>query len=185
MNRIFVCLSTLANLSLWVTFALGLRIGDPGSLSDTARNQVSAHFLFALAAVMFALLVHAIVLTYFMGTGRWIEETSAAYRFDGAAREENIRLKYRVLPAMGLCLLMLIVTGAFGAVADPASNTRWDHAAITHFLLAVGTLTLNAFVSLVEYRQIVRNGQLVQLVYDEVKAVRRERKLDESVPSAV
>lgn len=182
MNQIFVPLAGLANLALVVTFWLGWRIEDAASLAEAARQQVSLHFLFALASAGFALLVHAIVLTYFMGTGRWIEETSAAYQFDPAARRENIRSKYRVIPGMVACMVLIIVTGAFGAIADPASNMQMQWAATIHFTLAITTICLNIFVSAVESVQISRNTVLVNLVYEEVKSVRKERGLD--LPSA-
>jgi hypothetical protein len=146
-SRIFLILASLANAGLVVAFVLGWRIGDAGSLDEAARQQVSSHFLFSLAAVMLALLVHAIVLTYFMGTGRWIEETTEAYRFSPAARDENIKLKYRVIPGMVACLGLLIVTGAFGAIADPASNSQMPSAATIHFLLAVASVFANILIS--------------------------------------
>jgi hypothetical protein len=177
-NRIFSCLALGSNLALAITFGLGWRIEDAGSLAQRAREQVSHHFLFALVSITLALLVHAIVLTYFMGTGRWIEETCAAYRFEAAARTENIRLKYRLIPAMFLCMALLIITGAFGAIADPASNMKMPSAHVIHFVLAALTLTANLGTSLLEYGQIVRNSRLVDQVYREVKAVRRERGLD-------
>lgn len=166
------------NLALLVTFGLGWRIEDASSLAESARQQVSMHFLFALASVSFALLVHAVVLTYFMGTGRWIEETCAAYHFAEAPRAENIRLKYRVIPGMVLCMLLLIVTGAFGAIADPASNMQLPAAHTIHFVLATLTILANILVSVLEYQQIGRNSVLVDTVYREVLAVRRERGLD-------
>ncbi|WP_437228113.1 hypothetical protein SH661x_000728 [Planctomicrobium sp. SH661] len=178
MNQIFLVLATASNAGLLLTFWLGWRISDPGSLAEAARQQVSSHFLVALGSVMLALLVHAIVLTYFMGTGRWIEETCAAYRFEGAARTENIRLKYRVIPGMVLCMLMLIVTGAFGAISDPASNMQMPSAHLIHFGLAICTILANIFVSVLESQMIRRNSAVVDLVYREVKAVRRERGLD-------
>jgi len=177
-NQIFFVLAVTSNAGLVATFWLGWRIGDAASLAETARQQVSSHFLFALGAIMLALLVHAIVLTYFMGTGRWIEETCEAYRFEGSARTENIRLKYRVIPGMVSCMLLLIVTGAFGAISDPASNMQMPAAHLIHLALAVLIVTANLLVSFYEYRLICRNSAVVDLVYREVQQVRREHGLD-------
>lgn len=178
MNQIFSVLATVSNIVLLITFGLGWRISDPGSLAQAAREQVSSHFLFALGAIMFALLVHAIVLTYFMGTGRWIQETCEAYRFEGNARTENIRLKYKVIPGMVLCMGLLIITGAFGAMSDPAANMQMPSAHFIHFGLAIALLTANIVVSVLEYHHISRNSAVVDLIYQEVKKVRRERGLD-------
>lgn len=186
MNQIFFVLATTSNMALLGTFWLGWQIGDPSSLAEAARQQVSRHFLFALGTIMLALLVHAIVLTYFMGTGRWIEETCEAYHFEGTARKENVRLKYRVIPGMVFCMLLLIVTGAFGAISDPASNMQMPSAHIIHFSLAVLMLGSNIAVSVFEYRLICRNSAVVDLVFREVQAIRREHGLDppEQVGSA-
>lgn len=178
MNQIFVVMALLGNAALLFTLYLGWSIEDAASLSEAARRQVSLHFLFALASSGFTLLVHAVVLTYFMGTGRWIEETSAAYKFEPDARRENIRIKYRVIPGMMVCLLLVMVTGAFGAIADPASNMRMDHAATIHFALAVLLISVNILVSFLESRQIRRNTLIVEAVYAEVVRIRRERGLD-------
>src|ERR1700690_3195758 len=72
MVRIFLPLAALSICSLVFAMILGLTIDDPKVLA--AQAGVQYHFLAALAALVFATLVHAIVLTYFMGTGRWIEE---------------------------------------------------------------------------------------------------------------
>lgn len=179
MNQIFAFFALLSNIGLAVTFYLGWNITDPNSLAEPVRQQVSLHMLFALASISFTLLVHAIVLTYFMGTGRWIEETSAAYRFEPNARAENIRLKYKVIPGMMLCMLLLILTGAFGAIADPASNATMQNSPTIHLALAAATLLSNILVSFIEHFQIGRNSKVVEAVYAEVLRVRKERGLDQ------
>lgn len=183
-NRIFLTMSILANLGLWTTFYLGWSIGDGEAFSEVLMTARRTHFLIALGAATLAMLIHAIVLTYFMGTGRWIEETSQAYRLGQEARLQNIRYKYRVIPGMVGCIALIITTGAFGAIADPGSNSRMAHAATVHFTLAVVTLLLNAIVSYWEYEQIVRNGKLVNAIIDEVRRIRREKGLDIEPASA-
>ena len=162
-----------------MTIWLGWHIEDTTSFSEVARQQVSLHFRFALASSVFALFVHAVVLTYFMGTGRWIQETIEAYRFDSAAREQNVKLKYQVLPGMMLCLLLVLATGAFGAIADPSSNTQMEYGATIHFTIAVTFFIVNLLVNVIQYGAIVRNSEVVDLVYQEVLAVRKERGLDD------
>jgi hypothetical protein len=176
-NRIFSTLAVLSNLGLLAAFWLGWNITDAAGVSAEAGRQVGHHFLTALGASIVALLVHAVSLTYFMGTGRWIEETSEAYRLGPDARQENIRLKYRTLPGMILCVLLIIGTGALGAIADPASQTQLPAAATIHFTLACVTLLTNVLVSWVEQRAIARNGRLVDEVLAEAQRLRGERNL--------
>lgn len=182
MTRIFLTLALLASLLLVASFALGLTIDDPRVATPEAQRGVAAHFLTAVGALVFASLVHAIVLTYFMGTSRWIEETSNAYRLSPAPREECRRLKYRVMPAMSVCLLLLILTGAAGAGADPASpygaHTWWGVAPSTvHFLLAATTVCVNLAVNYLEYTAIYENGRIVEGVLQEVRRIRLEKGL--------
>jgi hypothetical protein len=177
-NRIFLTLSILSNAALGVSFYLGWRIGDAAALSPDARTAVTQHFLSGLGAAILVLLVHAVALTYFMGTGRWIEETCAAYRLGPEPRRENIRLKYRALPGMVGCVLLVMGTAACGAMADPAANVAVPSAAAIHFTLAAVTLCANVLVSCVEHAAIDRNGKLVEAVLADVRRMRQERGLD-------
>ena len=178
MRRIFLTLAILSNLALVAAFVLGHRIVDARSLD----GRVDAHFGVAILAMIFAALVHSIVLTYFMGTGRWLEETTQAYRLAGDQRAESKSLKYQTVPAMVACLLLLVGTGALGAAADPASPVGfagWGglSAATTHLVAALVTVACNGLVNLWEYFALDRNGRLVQQVVDEVRRIRVERGL--------
>lgn len=177
MTRIFISLAVLGNLALCVVFWLGWTIGDD-SLSVETRDQMATHFRWALAAGPIALLVHSVAFTYFMGTGRWIEETSEAYSLGGEFRAQNIRLKYRILPGMIVWFGLMMATGAFGAITDPASNSRMAHSRLIHFSLAISTVLVNLLVTWSEWQAIARNGQLVDSVMDNVRRIRREKGLD-------
>lgn len=182
MIRIFLSLSIVSNLLLIAAFGLGWMIGDPTQPDRAVQAMVANHFLVALGALVFAVLVHAIVLTYFMGTGRWIEETSAAYKLPPDAHAANRALKYRTLPAMVLCIVLLVLTGAFGGAADPASPVRFQgwfgfSPATIHFLIASATLAINMLVNLWEYQAIESNGRLVLGVLEDVRRIRIERGL--------
>jgi heme/copper-type cytochrome/quinol oxidase subunit 2 len=180
MTRIFLTLASLSSLLLLAAFCLGWMIGDAATAE--AQPQVAWHFLTAVGALVFAALVHAIVLTYFMGTGRWIEETTRAYRLPEKSIAENQALKYRLVLAMTGCLLLLILTGGFGAAADPAAPAgfkgwRGISSATIHFLIAVTTVGLNSIVYLWEYQSIEANGVVVNEVLQQVHAIRKERGL--------
>ncbi len=178
MNRIFLTLAVVSNLGLMATFVLGWTVVSP-EVGGATGLPLSVHFLSALAALTLTLLVHAIVLTYFMGTGRWIEETSNAYQLGIDSRAENIQLKYRTMPGMVGCIVLLIVTGGFGAVADPGSSVSLSSAKLIHMLLACASLLANVTVSMIEYQTIQRNGRLVDEIMTSVRAIRRERGLDD------
>jgi hypothetical protein len=181
-KHIFASLSVAATVLLVAAFVLGLMVEDPKAGTPEAVAQFQYHFLAGSAGLVFAALVHAIVLTYFMGTGRWIEETSEAYRLDPSLRAQNQSLKYRAVSGMGTCLLLLIATGAFGAAADPASPVGfrgWFGLSPTaiHFTVAAATLCANALVNFWEFQAIDRNGEIVNAVLADVRRIRQEKGL--------
>lgn len=182
MNRIFLPLCGLSSILLVAAFVLGLQIDDPKVLDRGVQAGVSYHFLTALAALCFATLVHAVVLTYFMGTGRWLEETSQAYRLPPEYYGESQQIKYRVVPLMVGCFVLLLTTGALGAAADPGSPAQFVgwlgvSAATWHRLLAMITLAVNLLVNYYEYAALFRNGEIVDTVLREVRRIRLEKGL--------
>lgn len=183
MNRIFLTTAIVSNLFLAVTYVVGWSMQDP-TIADSRGVPFSIHFLCGVASITLAMLIHAIVLTYFMGTGRWIEETSEAYCLGSSGRDNNVRLKYRTLPGMVGCLFLLIIVGGFGAASDAGAGVDFAAAGTIHMMLASLALLVNAFVSFVEYDSIRQNGQLIKDIMEQVRQIRRERGLDEAEESA-
>ncbi len=179
MNRIFLIVAIVSNALLATALVLGWNIEDAAALDDTARGQV---FLIALLSSIFAILVHAIVLTYFMGTGRWIEETSQTYGLGPDRHTASTRLKYRAIPTMLICLILIIGTGAFGAIADPASDSSVPGDVMIHLTLAVTMVCVNIVASWLEYDWIKRNGDIVDEVVRDVRRIRIEKGLDPEQP---
>jgi hypothetical protein len=181
-NRIFLPLCGVSWILLGAAFILGWQIDDPKVAEVAVQRGVEHHFLTALGAIIFATLVHALVLTYFMGTGRWLEETSTAYRLDDKYFRESKSLKYRTIPALVAAFLLLVITGALGAAADPGSPAQFTgwfgiSAANMHLAAAVITLTLNAVVNYLEFTALFRNGEIIELVMREVRRIREEKGL--------
>ena len=162
MKRIFLTLTVVSTLLLVTSFVLGCEIGDIRSVSPSTRKLLSYHLLISVAALIFAALVHAVLLTYFMGTSRWIEEARQAYKFDARWSDENRRLKYRAIPVMVLCLLLLISNIPLGAVGSSS----------VHLLVAILTIVVNLAVNALEYAAIRRNGELIAAVVSEVRRIR-------------
>lgn len=182
MKRIFLTLALVANLLLMYAIWRGLNIGDTANPSKIIQGQVGTHMLIGLGALTFATLVHAVALTYFMGTGRFLEETSKAYSLPEDFYNKSQKLKYGMLPGMTICLLLLIATGALGAVADPATQASLAHTlgitdAMIHLIGAVAMLTANLIVTLMEFQAIGSNSTIVEQVLAEVHRIRTERGL--------
>jgi len=172
---------TIGLLSLLGAFFLGWSVGDP--TLRASQGRVGTHMLTGMSALLLNIMVHAIALTYFMGTGRWLEETTNAYRLSTSMYQESKRMKYRVVLAMTLSMVMLITTGGFGAAADPASTVGFQGwggipPGTIHMMIALTTVCLNLGVNLAEYVAIARNGELVEKVLSEVRAIRTAKGLE-------
>ena len=183
MTRIFLSLALCSTVTLLAALWLGLGIGDASIRNGIVQSRVAVHFLTGVAALMFAVLVHALVITYFMGTGRWLEETCSAYRLGETWHARSREIKWRLYPALIGSLLLLILTGAFGAAADPASAVGFQGfgpltAAQVHLNVAIATFVLNAAVNGWEYLALRRNGELIGQVLAEVRRIRLERGLE-------
>ncbi len=181
-KRIFITLALVANVILLYAVWRGMNIGDTSTNSPEVQRLVGTHMFIGLGALIFAAFVHVIALTYFMGTGRFLEETSKAYSLSSEFHDRSQRLKYRMLPGMTLCLLLLIATGALGAVADqatPASLTETFGMADAriHFGGVVVMLAFNLVVTLLEYRAVAGNSLVIDQVLAEVRRIRCERGL--------
>jgi hypothetical protein len=160
-KRIFLTLTIVSNTLLLAAFVLGLAIREPQS------KMMSYHLLVSVLAMIFAALVHATLLTYFMGTGRWMEEIRVAYQLDLNRNEEGRQLKNRTIPTMTVCLIILIVNIPLGAKAS----------ASVHLAFAALTIVVNALVNVQEFRAIRRNGELIAEMIDEVRRIREARGL--------
>ncbi len=190
MHRIFFTLSLFSSLLLMVAMGLGLWIDDPAARNAAVQSVVAQHLLFSLGGLILALMVHGLVLTYFMGTGRWMEETTTSYGLDEKWRKENTTLKYRTLPWMIGSVFLLIAAGAFGAAADPASAVGFQGAlgltpANWHFFAAMSALGMHLVASFLEYFAIVRNGELIIEMMKDVGRVRAEHQSPDDSPASV
>lgn len=165
-----------------IVFMLGLNIGDAQLKDPVVQATVGRHMLAGLLALCFASLLHAITFTYFMGTGRWIEETSRVYQLTTDYHEESRRLKYRLLMLITASFILLVTTGAFGAASDPASQFGFTgmlglKAGQVHLVIAVTALLMNLATNVQEFRSIERNGEIIETVLGDVRRIRAERGL--------
>src|ERR1700730_2455229 len=109
MPRISTALATLDGLALLATFVLGIisRLNDAVFL---------VHFNLGLFTAIGTLLVHCLIFTYFLGTGRWVKEVGLAYALaDDDLPRLTRELKRATFPPALLAMLVTIATAAAGA----------------------------------------------------------------------
>ena len=93
MTRILIGMAGLNSLVLLATFAVGFvcegraHVSADGALT-TAQRMFTMHLLGGLSAALLSLLLHSLVFTYFIGTGRWVQEVVKAYGLPGSIWED-------------------------------------------------------------------------------------------------
>jgi H+/gluconate symporter-like permease len=169
MSRIFSVLATVTALALLATFGLGLvQLGQPAAASLSL--SLSSHIILGLISGIVVLLVHCLVFTYFLGTGRWIREVAEAYAIAPAESTEPARrLKRRAYPPAMVAMLVTIATVGSGAAShtDPTSVIGY-----THPILAVLTLLANGWAFYRQWHAIRDNQVLLDRVMSLVEQIR-------------
>lgn len=185
MKRIFLTLAVLANVTMLIALILGLQVGDPmqnGGLDAEVNARIGTHILIGLGALTGTMMVHALLFTYFMGTGRWLEETSAAYQLSPEWYQRSQKLKYRILPGILGSVLMVIATGSLGAVADPATAVSLEPVfgisdSMLHLAMAYSTWLVTLIINFTQFVAIARNSAIIEGVLAEVRRIRIEHGL--------
>jgi hypothetical protein len=131
------------------------------------------HFLAGLGASVGALLVHCLIFTYLLGTGRWVKEVKLAYDLsDDPLPRETRELKRKTFPVALAAMLITIAAAAAGAGVQ-VHVWPWQ----AHATLATAALLANLVAFVVEFRTVRRNGEIIDEVLREVDRVRREHGL--------
>lgn len=167
MAQLFLVLASLNTLALASTFLFGLvsKFGD--------HDWFVTHFSLGLFTAIYTLLVHCIIFTYFLGTGRWVKEVGLAYKLPDADLPKKTReLKRGSFPPALYAMLITIATSAAGA-GQQLQEWPW----FVHGGLAMITLLINLWAFFVEYRNVCINAQVMEDVLTEVDRIRAARGL--------
>src|SRR6266446_2323773 len=118
MTRIFTTLAAINTLGLVASFLVGVLLHFRDEAEPSADLIYLAHFNLGLFTAIGTLLVHCIIFTYFLGTGRWVKEVGLAYKLPDHDLPRTTReLKRIVFPAALYAMLIAIATTAAGAGA--------------------------------------------------------------------
>lgn len=175
MTRIFGIIASLNGLLLLASLGSGiLSWFQRGSERDAPVYLV--HFVLGLTTALTTLFVHCLVLTYFLGTGRWVKEVCLAYGMpDDDVPRQTRDIKRRNTPRVLLAMLVTIAAAAAGMAAQQRAWPGW-----IHFVLSLSTLAVNSYVFALEYVNLRLNGRLLDAVVAEVERIRAERGLPSS-----
>ena len=172
MTRIFTILAATDAIFLVLSYTLGIvsKLQDAVHLGG---RVYWAHFLVGLASAMITLLVHCLIFTYFLGTGRWVKEVTLAYALpDEPWHKETRELKRRTYPVALIAMLVTIAAAAAGAGAQ-LQEWPWP----VHATLATLALAVNLWAFRLEHRNITSNTAIIEQVTAEVDRICAARGL--------
>lgn len=163
-------LAIVLTIGLLATIAVGF-LSFFTELSERKKDLFIIHFYFGLATALGVLLVHCLIFTYFLGTGRWVKEVGIAYGLP----DENLpritrELKRGTFPPALFSMLITIATAAAGAGAQ-LQEWPW----FVHATLAFLTLAINLWAFRIEHRNLTKNAWVIEEVLREVDRIRAER----------
>jgi len=176
MTRIFTTLAIFVILCLLASMAVGF-VSMALEVSELKKDVFLAHFFLGLTTALVILLIHCIIFTYFLGTGRWVKEVGLAYDLPDEPWPHLTReLKRATFPPALFAMLIAIATAAAGAGAQ---LREWPW--FVHATLAFLTLVFNLWAFKVEHASLVLNAQIIREVLLEVDRIRASRGLAKNV----
>jgi hypothetical protein len=146
---------------------------SPGVPLSDAQRMFTIHLIAGLSAALLTLLLHSLIFTYFIGTGRWVQEVVKSYRLPESLWNQSRRLKSSAFPFILGSILLVIITAILGAATDRGLLDRNIHLALAS--LAVG---FNFWSYVAEYHAVVANSELINQIMNEVTRMRSERGLE-------
>jgi hypothetical protein len=180
MTRIFVSLAWLALVMMGATLVLGLAVEDLHTdHSPEMLRWATVHRLAGVATALAVVLVHSIVITYFIGTSRWCKEVAETYHLDASYVARSAALKRRTFPWAVMGMLAIVGVISLGAAADPATGLPHTRDWVTpHLIGAFVGIALVGWTFFVEWNNIHANYRVIAEVLTEVHRIRAERGLE-------
>jgi hypothetical protein len=188
-TRIFPTLASLSLMLYAAAIVLGLSIGDlyARPVAESTLAWRGRHMLTGVAAALAVVFVECIVVTYFIGTGRWCKEVTEAYGLPPEDLAESTRLKRRTFPLALAAMLTVVGVGSLGAASDPGTFLP-NTAQMSEYHLAA-SLTGFCVVAWTYYRawlNIASQQVVIVHVVGQVQRIRRENGLDDAeAPASV
>jgi hypothetical protein len=165
MHRIFLGLAITDGTLLAVSFGAGFVAA--GEARGPGEVWHGLHFLIGLLTTMGTLLVHSIVFTYFLGTGKWVDEVVRVYRLPGWLSAQAQKNKRKAFPFELGSMAVIGGTAWLGAGTDAR---QWP--SVWHLGLAALALAFNLGAFVAEYATIVVQARLLLEVKDQADRLR-------------
>lgn len=136
-----------------------LTIGT-GIQSVSGKIPFGEHFSAGVFTALFTCLVHSIVFTYFIGTGKWVKEEVSKARLKAEDWiPQTKKFKMQTSPLALYSIILILITAFLGA-------SLRSHASIPMYWLhksaAYLTLVFNVFSFYIEGKVIAENSKLLE-----------------------
>lgn len=126
----------------------------------SGKVPFGSHFTAGVFTALFTCLVHSIVFTYFIGTGKWIKEEVAKARLKAEDWiPQTKQFKMKTSPLALYSIILILITAFLGAsVQNNASAALyWLHKSAAYL-----TLVFNIFSFYIEGKVIAENSKLLE-----------------------
>jgi hypothetical protein len=154
-----------------ITVVLGLLIVPADQARSVGYDAFLVHLEFGILTALFTMLAQCIVFTYFLGTTRWVKETTEAYRMPRAWVERSQACRRRAMVCAMVAILLVVATVASGAGAHTGIFPLW-----AHWLGPSVTYVYLLFAYRAQLGAIETHIRLTDDVMAEVTRIRAERQ---------
>ena len=146
-------------LAISNTILLFLTVGTGAQLA-LGRVPFGSHFSAAVFTTLFTCLVHSIVFTYFIGTGKWFKEEVGKGRLKAEEwLPQTKKFKMQTSPPALFSILLVLAVAILGASVKSHGNflLYW-----LHRMTAYGALAYNLYSFWIEGKVIAENSKLIE-----------------------
>lgn len=151
MKQVFIGLFAADMILLSAAAALGWAGSGPRAFAH--------HFGLGLFAVLYTVLMHSIVYTYFIVSGKMVGELVERSGIGGGLTDSALKLKIKTFRYAFLAMVAVILTAIFGARVSAVAVGEADASAVSaartlHMIVAIIAFLIQPPVAALEYRNI-------------------------------
>lgn len=188
MTRILPALASLSLMLFAAAIVLGLSIGDlyADPIAESTIAWRGRHMLVGVAAALAVVFVESIIVTYFIGTGRWCKEVTETYQLPRGDLAWSTQLKRRTFPLAVIGMLTVVGVSALGAASDPGTGRPGTADMATwHLAAAFGGLAIVGWTYYQAWLNIAAQQKVIERIVAQVQRIRQELGLDDAATTAV
>jgi uncharacterized membrane protein len=151
MKEIFVLLALVG------VVLLGLTLFQGQKADNLEKETVTPHIGWALGTSIYLMVVHSVIVIYFMGTGFAIKEATDEFQIPEEYLARARALKMKVFPVTTLAIALVVLSIILGASQFTSNNEG-----SLHKTLAYLTIFLNFGAFYLQFLSVWENGKMME-----------------------